>query len=101
MYVRFLRPSGAVTWAQSVRSISDLGSQDAILAVATADRSYAYLVPSGAAGGSTTRVDDIRRDQIEPALRRGDWAGAAIAAAKGRRTPSRARRPRRCPGRCC
>ncbi|MFN8088967.1 MAG: TPM domain-containing protein [Mycobacterium sp.] len=83
VYVDSFAPSGAVTWAQSVRSISDLGSQDAILAVATADRSYAYLVPSGAAGGSTTRVDDIRRDQIEPALRRGDWAGAAIAAAKG------------------
>lgn len=82
VYVDSFAPSGAVSWAQSVRSISDLGPQDAILAVATTDRSYAYLVPSDA-GGSATRVDDIRRDQIEPALRLGDWAGAAIAAANG------------------
>lgn len=83
VFVDSFAPSGAVSWAQRVRSISDLGTQDAILAVATVDRSYAFLVPSEATGGSSTRVDDIRRDHIEPALHRSDWAGAAIAAAQG------------------
>lgn len=87
VYVDSFAPSDAVSWAQRVRSISDLGSQDAILAVATTDRSYAFLVPSEAAGGSSsqasTKVDAIRRDQIEPALRRSDWTGAAVAAAQG------------------
>ena len=33
-------------------------------------------------------VDDIRRNEIEPALRNEDWAGAAVAAANGLNTPS-------------
>jgi len=83
VYVDTFSGQGAVAWAQSTRTISDLGNEDAILAVAIGDRSYAFLVPSAAAGGSSTKVDDIRRDQIEPALRRNDWSGAAVAAATG------------------
>ena len=83
VFVESFTPQGAVGWAQQARTISDLGNEDAILAVATGQRSYAFLVPSAAAGGSSTRVDDIRRDRIEPALRNNDWAGAATAAATG------------------
>ena len=57
------------------QKISDLGNEDAILAVATDQRSYAFLVSPAAAGGSSTKVDNIRRDSIEPALRNKDWAG--------------------------
>jgi hypothetical protein len=32
---------------------------------------------------SSSQVDDLRRNHIEPALRRGDWSGAAVAAANG------------------
>jgi uncharacterized membrane protein YgcG len=83
VFVQSFAPQGAVGWAQQARTISDLGNEDAILAVATEQRSYAFLVPSVAAGGSSTKVDDIRRDRIEPALRNKDWAGAATAAATG------------------
>ncbi|MCX6481740.1 MAG: TPM domain-containing protein, partial [Mycobacterium sp.] len=83
VFVESFTPQGAVGWAQQARTISDLGNEDAILAVATGQRSYAFLVPSAAAGGSSTKVDDIRRDRIEPALRSQDWAGAATAAATG------------------
>ena len=83
VFVDSFAPQGAVGWAQQARTISDLGNEDAILAVATGQRSYAFLVPSAAAGGSSTKVDDIRRDRIEPALRSQDWAGAATAAATG------------------
>ena len=83
VFVESFAPQGAVGWAQQARTISDLGNEDAILAVATGQRSYAFLVPSAAAGGSSTKVDDIRRDRIEPALRNSDWAGAATAAASG------------------
>jgi hypothetical protein len=93
VYVDSFAPQGAVGWAQQTQKISDLGSEDAILAVATGQRSYAFLVSPQAAGGSSTKIDDIRRDRIEPALRKDDWAGAASAAAAGlsdlgRRTPS-------------
>jgi hypothetical protein len=83
VYVDSFDPQGAVGWAQQTRTISDLGTEDAILAVATSARSYAFLVPPAAAGGSSTKVDAIRRDRIEPALRSNDWAGAANAAATG------------------
>ena len=83
VFVESFAPQGAVGWAQQTRTISDLSNEDAILAVATGQRSYAFLVPSAAAGGSSTKVDDIRRDRIEPALRNNDWAGAATAAATG------------------
>ena len=61
--------------------ISDFQDEDAILAVATGDRAYAFLVPEAATGG--VDVDTLRRNDVEPALRRGDWAGAAVAAANG------------------
>ena len=83
VFVDSFAPQGAVGWAQQTRTISDLSNDDAILAVATGQRSYAFLVPSVAAGGSSTKVDNIRRDRIEPALKNNDWAGAATAAATG------------------
>ncbi|UQX12768.1 TPM domain-containing protein [Candidatus Mycobacterium methanotrophicum] len=73
----------AVNWAQNTRSASDLGDFDALLAVATVDRSYAFLVPNRVRTISAAGVDDLRRNQIEPALRRGDWSGAVVAAANG------------------
>jgi predicted nucleic acid-binding Zn-ribbon protein len=83
VFVQSFAPQGAVGWAQQTQKISDLGNEDAILAVATGQHSYAFLVSPAAAGGSSTKVDNIRRDSIEPALRNKDWAGAATAAANG------------------
>src|SRR6202012_4159014 len=73
----------AVSWTENTRAASDLGDFDAILAVATVDHSYAFLVPRRVQTISGSQVDDLRRNQIEPALRRGDWSGAAVAAANG------------------
>jgi hypothetical protein len=73
----------AVSWAQNTRSASDLGDFDALLAVATVDHSYAFLVPNRVRTISSSQVDDLRRNQIESALRRGDWSGAVVAAANG------------------
>jgi chromosome segregation ATPase len=73
----------AVSWAENTRAASDLGDFDAVLAVATIDHSYAFLVPNRVQTITSGQVDDLRRNQIEPALRRGDWSGAAVAAANG------------------
>ena len=83
VYVESFAPKGAVDWADQTRALSDLGDEDAVLAVATGQRSYAFRVPPAAVGGTSTQVDNIRRDRIEPALRNNDWAGAATAAASG------------------
>jgi uncharacterized membrane protein YgcG/predicted nucleic acid-binding Zn-ribbon protein len=71
----------AVAWAQQTRRLSDISGQDAILAIATQDRAYAFLPPTTAARGFD--VTSLRVNQIEPQLRQDDWAGAAIAAANG------------------
>ena len=83
VYVDSFAPKSGFDWTQQTFKISDLSDQDAILAVATVDRSYGFVVPNKMAGGSSTKVDNIRRDMIVPALSKSDWAGAAVAAANG------------------
>lgn len=70
-------------WAQRTVRASDLGGYDALLAVATTSRAYAFLVPSTVTSVNAGQVDNMRRNKIEPALHRGDWSGAAVAAANG------------------
>ncbi|MGH3563566.1 MAG: TPM domain-containing protein, partial [Mycobacterium sp.] len=85
VYVDSFSPSGATadSWGRSTARLSDLGDDDALLAVATADRAYAFLVSSTIFRTGASHVDDLRHNQIEPALHRGDWSGAAVAAANG------------------
>ncbi|MEW5810047.1 MAG: TPM domain-containing protein [Actinomycetota bacterium] len=81
VYVDTFSGQDAQSWAQATYRRSDLGSQDAILAVATVDRAYALLAPTEAIG--SVDIDKVRRDDVEPLLRKADWAGAAVAAANG------------------
>ncbi|ORV69411.1 TPM domain-containing protein, partial [Mycolicibacter hiberniae] len=83
VYVDVFSGQTADNWGRSTARLSELGSNDAVLAVAIADRSYAFLVSEGIPEISSGEVDALRRNQIEPALRRGDWSGAATAAATG------------------
>ena len=68
-------------WARKTLSLTNMGERDAILAVATKQRKYAFLVAPAAANRQA--VDDMRITTIEPKLRDGDFAGAAVAAATG------------------
>jgi uncharacterized membrane protein YgcG len=79
VYVDTFSGQDAVNWTQQTRRLSDIGSQDAILAVATGDRAYAFLPPTTGSGDVTS----LRTNEIEPKLHQSDWAGAAIAAAEG------------------
>src|SRR5690349_14728473 len=66
-----------VGWARVTMQISSFGDYDALLAVATDERSYAFLVPSTVA--SQSEASALQRNEIEPQLRQRDWAGAAVA----------------------
>jgi uncharacterized membrane protein YgcG len=81
VYVDTFSGQDAVGWTQQTGRLSDISGQDAILAVATQDRAYAFLPPTTASGGFD--VTSLRTSRIEPKLRQSDWAGAAIAAAEG------------------
>ncbi|MBB2947141.1 hypothetical protein FB565_006909 [Actinoplanes lutulentus] len=72
----------AQQWTDETAQLSDLGDRDALLAVATVDRSYAYSFPDDSRL-SDSELADVARDDIEPALAQGDWAGAVVAGAAG------------------
>ncbi|OBF76714.1 hypothetical protein A5750_08205 [Mycobacterium sp. 852002-51613_SCH5001154] len=86
VYVDDFSDQSPVNWAQRTVRTSDLGNYDALLAVATAGRAYAFLVPSTVKSVNARQVDDLRHNKIEPALHNGDWSGAAVAAANGLNT---------------
>lgn len=83
VYVDDFSGQGAQDWARRTISTSDLGDHDALLAVATTGRAYAFLVPSAIKSVTASRVEELQRNKIEPALHDGDWSGAAVAAATG------------------
>lgn len=69
-------------WADRTRSASEMGDHDALLAVATNTKLYAFTVPP-TVGLTTAELDSLRSKQIEPAVGAKDWSGAAVAAADG------------------
>ena len=82
VYVDTFDNRGWQAWSQQTVRASDFGDNDVLLAIATEDRALAFQVPSTLPDGGSIDADNIRRDYIEPALRDGNWAGAAIAAAE-------------------
>src|SRR5437868_2763851 len=89
IYVGDFSGQSAEDWAKRTYSASDLRDYDALLAVATTGRAYAFLVPSAIRSINAAQVDNLRRNRIEPALHAGDWSGAAVAAADGLDTTPR------------
>src|SRR5690242_11828625 len=83
VYVDNFSGQPAAEWARRAVSSSTLGDYDAVLAVGTTSREYAFLVPSTIKSVNANQVDKLRRNRIEPALHNGDWSGAAVAAADG------------------
>jgi uncharacterized membrane protein YgcG len=88
VYVDNFSGLSAESWAKRTYNTSDLGGYDSLLAVSSTGRAYAFLVPSSVRSVSQSQVNDLRRTQIEPALRAGNWSGAAVAAANGLDTSS-------------
>ena len=74
-------------WADETARRSQLGAEDALLAVAVADRAYGVSIPDGFPVDES-RVDEIRTEDVEPRLSAEAWAGAAIAMADGLRSGS-------------
>ncbi|UXA05149.1 TPM domain-containing protein [Mycobacterium sp. SMC-2] len=70
-------------WATQTRSASGMGDHDALLAVATNTKLYAFSVPPQVQGLTAAELNSLRSNQIEPAVAAKDWSGAAVAAADG------------------
>jgi uncharacterized membrane protein YgcG len=78
----FTNPSDRQEWANDVAELNQFGTNDVLLAVATEDQVYQLSVDADFPL-SDDQLAAIETDDIVPALRDGDWAGAGIAAAKG------------------
>ena len=70
-------------WAENVMRANSFTDIDAILAIATEEPSFSFRVPGAILEGKAIDVEVIRRDRIQPAVSRHEWARAAIAAANG------------------
>jgi serine/threonine protein kinase, bacterial len=70
-------------WAEDTMRANGFTDTDAILAVATDEQAFSFRVPAAVTNGKAIDVEIIRRDRIEPAVVRREWARAAIAAANG------------------
>ncbi|OBB66368.1 YgcG family protein [Mycobacterium sp. 852014-50255_SCH5639931] len=70
-------------WADRTRDASAMGDHDALLAVATNTKLYAFTVPPPVQGLTAAELISLRSKRIEPAIAAKDWSGAAVAAADG------------------
>jgi uncharacterized membrane protein YgcG len=71
------------TWANETASMSGLGGNDVLLAVAVEDRVYAPINVAATFPLSDLQLDRIATGQVEAQLAEEDWAGAVVAAAEG------------------
>ncbi|OBA70028.1 hypothetical protein A5641_13765 [Mycobacterium sp. 1554424.7] len=69
----------ADNWVNQTRSASGMGDHDALLAVATNTKLYAFDVP----GLPAAELNALRSNQIDPAVNAKEWSIAAVAAADG------------------
>ncbi|MEZ0240980.1 MAG: TPM domain-containing protein, partial [Chloroflexota bacterium] len=84
LFVLFVDTTAELTvteFADETARVNSLGANDALLVVAVDDHTDAIWVSDGLTGVTDAELDQVLADHVEPALRGGDFAAAAIAAA--------------------
>ena len=86
LYVVYVASFSGVTdktkWANATAQANGLGANDILLAVATVDHNYSIFYGRSSAL-TASKTSAVEQDDIIPVLKKGNWAGAAIAAATG------------------
>src|SRR5215210_293110 len=85
VYVSTFSGRGGQAWADQSAQMSQLGRNDALLAIATGDRAYGISLDERFPL-SDSIITSIENRDVRPRLTAGDYAGAAIAMADGLRT---------------
>ncbi|UQX12467.1 serine/threonine-protein kinase [Candidatus Mycobacterium methanotrophicum] len=86
LWVVYVNDFGGLTplrWAEETMRANGFSNTDGLLAIATEAHRFSFRVPSDVPGATPANVEAIRRNRIEPAVRNGEWARAAVAAANG------------------
>ncbi|MGZ8717669.1 MAG: TPM domain-containing protein [Aeromicrobium sp.] len=82
VYVKSFEGMSGADWSDRTAEKSGLGTTDTLLAVATGEGRYGIAVPQSHPISDEDFLN-VELNDIRPALSRGDFAGAAIAAAEG------------------
>ncbi|GAA3514057.1 TPM domain-containing protein [Aeromicrobium panaciterrae] len=82
VFVKSFDGKSGAEWSDETAAKSGLGTTEILLAVATEDRRYGTSIPPDHPL-SDKEFNRIQLEEVEPKLRKSDWAGAAIAAAEG------------------
>ncbi|MET9199581.1 TPM domain-containing protein, partial [Gordonia sp. NPDC003585] len=84
VYVRDFNGLNPEQWGNRTATSSGLGDHDVLLSVATEYQSYdLFPIDPNAVNLDQSDLDTIASDDVVPALKRGDWAGAGLGAANG------------------
>ena len=78
-----LKPS---RWAEEAMRANGFTDTDGLLGIDTAKRTFTFRPPvvmTNGTDGVRVNTELIRKDRIAPAVRRDEWARAAVAAANG------------------
>jgi hypothetical protein len=73
-------------WAEDTMRANGFTDTDGLLAVDTANHTFAFRPPAimtNGRGGTRVNAELIRKERIAPAVHRTEWARAAVAAANG------------------
>ena len=76
-------------WAEDTMRANGFSDTDGLLAIDTASRRFAFRPPvamTNGTNGTPVNAELIRKDRIAPAVRRDEWARAAVGAAEGLQT---------------
>ncbi len=86
VYVNNFSRFKSFKWAEANMQANGFTDSDALLAISTDDRLFSFRVPTAVTNGTSINLDVIRRERIEPAVNRGEWSRAGVAAANGLET---------------
>jgi serine/threonine protein kinase, bacterial len=73
-------------WAAETMRANGFSDTDGLLAIATAHRTFAFRPPAAITNGTDgprVNAELIRKERIAPAVRKDEWARAAVQAAEG------------------
>ena len=101
LFVLFTESTGGATvteFGESVAAGNSLGANDALLVVATGDRTYTVWVHDSLDEITDAEIDEVIASNLEPRLRSGDFPGAVVATAQGLGGAASAGTPGAAPG---
>jgi serine/threonine protein kinase, bacterial len=92
LWVAYVKDFSGLTpyrWAEDTMRANGFSDTDGLLAVGTAHKTFAFRPPAAMTNGSDgprVNAELIRKERIAPAVRKDEWARAAVQAAQGLET---------------